>query len=352
MGAVLREDMGLESHEPDLSFWELASVLVRRRKLIVLLGVIGALAFGLLAITRGRVYQASATFIAQDAPPETGSGLELAASQLGLDVSRAGKGWSTAMYVKLLDSWALLEPIALDTVTIAEEGGRRARVIDLLGVTAPDPRQRVEKAVAALRQHIVASDDRRLGTVSLSVTTKWPSVSFALAQSLVQGLNRFNIETRRSQATAEREFVERQADQAKTDLRSAEDNLQNFLQQNRDPSSPQLAFERDRLQREVLLRQSVYNGLMQSEEQAKIREVRNTPVITLIDTPRLPVIGQPHHTVKRTILGGFIGAMLGVVIALLGYIVARSRESRNDSSKLFFEALADATPQFIAARRN
>src|SRR5438067_2285669 len=88
-----------------------------------------------------------------------------------------------------------------------------------------------------------------LAVALLSVTTQWPSVSLALAEKLIRGVGTFNVERRRSQAAAERQFVDAQAAESERALRDAENALQSFLQRNREyGGSPQLPFERDRLQ--------------------------------------------------------------------------------------------------------
>ena len=68
-----------------------------------------------------------------------------------------------------------------------------------------------------------------------------------------------------AQLPAELQFVEVQARNTEAGLRSAEDRLQYFLQQNRSVSgSPELSFERDRLQRAVSLQQQLYGNMLQA----------------------------------------------------------------------------------------
>jgi len=333
------------------SFLVLGSVLLRRRRTILVLGMIGA-AVGLAAgLSQARVYKSTAIFIPQGSPEGT-SGLALAASQLGIRVPTSGGGWVPAVYVELVRSGPLLESIALDTVLVLEEGGRRVPLIDLLEIRGSTPARRLNRAVEAIREIVKATEDRRLGAVRLSVTTKWPSVSLSLAQRLVNGVNKFNIETRRSQAGAERQFVEGQAREAERALRESEDRLQAFLQQNRAiGSSPQLAFQRDRLQRDVELRQQVYRTLIQNRDEARIREVRDTPVITVLEDPRLPAIGEKRGSVQKAVLGGVLGAVIGALVAILAQGVAGARGASSDEAREFFQLVSEATPRILRRRR-
>ncbi len=333
--------------DDEISVFALASVLFRWRWTIVALGLVGA-AVGLAkGLTSTRVYVSAATFIPQGAEGEA-SGLALAASQFGIRVPSSGGAWGPPVYVELLHSRALLEPIVLDTVVAAEQGGRRVALMDLLEIEAPTPERRTDLGVRALGGIVKASEVKALGAVKVSVTTQWPSVSLALAQRLVRGVNKFILETRKSQAAAERQFVEVQAGEAERALRGAEDQLQSFLQRNRSiAGSPELEFARDRLQREVALRQQVYTALLQNREEARIREVRDTPVITVLEDPRLPVVGEARKSVQKGVLGGLVGGMLGVLIAFLAQGVAGARRAPSEEAREFFQLVKEATPRFL-----
>ena len=255
------------------------------------------------------------------------------------------------MYVELLRSQALLEPIALDTVVVEEEGGRRVALMDLLEIEAPTPARRLHRAVKRIRKIVKASENKKLRAVRLSVTTRWPSVSLLLAERLVRGVNQFNVKTRKSQAAAERQFVEVQAGEAERALREAENRLQSFLQRNRTiVGSPMLVFEHDRLQREVALRQQVYTSLLQNREEARIREVRDTPVITVLEDPRFPAYGQPRKLAQKGVLAGLLGLMLGVLAAFIAQAVAAARRAPSEEALELFQLVKEVTPGFLWRR--
>lgn len=334
--------------DDEISLLALGSVLLRSRQMIVALSLLGTV-LGLLAgLLSTRLYVSAATFIPQGAEGGSASALALAASQFGIRTPASGAAWGPPIYVKLLGSWALLEPIVLDTMVVAEQGGRRVALMDLLKVKAPTPARRTERAILALRDLVSAAEDKKLGAVQMTVTTEWPSVSLALAERLVGGVNQFILKTRKSQAAAERQFVEVQAGEAERALREAEDDLQQFLQVNRAiANSPGLGFQHDRLQRRVALRQQVYASLMQSREDARIREVRDTPVITMLESPRLPVEGEARNSVKKALLGGFFAGTLGALVAFLLQAVAVARRVPNEAAREFFKLMEEARPRFL-----
>ena len=86
-----------------------------------------------------------------------------------------------------------------------------------------------------------------------------------------------------------------------------------------------LSFQHDGLLREVGLRQSVLTTLVQSYEQARIAEVRDTPVITVLQSPFFPAQNDPRRRVFLTLLGAIFGGMTGIILAFLSESFRRPR---------------------------
>lgn len=329
----------------------LGTALLRKRRMIVAMSLLGALAGIAAGVIPARQYRSWATFLPQGEENGMG-GLALAASQFGIRVPSGSAAWSVPIYVQLAHSRALLEPILLDTVTVTEQSNRRVRLVDLLEPKGATEGLRMEFAVRELREHVRGEEDKKQGAVTLSATTEWPSVSYWMATRLLEEVNRFNQETRKTQAKAERVFAEAQVKTAEGQLRQAEDNLQRFLQQNRSirPGS-ELEFERDRLQREVMFRQSVYTTVAQGFEEARMREVREIPVTTLLEEPRLAVVPEPRRAALRAIAGGAMGGILGCLVALLANALAMVRHDRSPAAEEFFRTLRETMPRFSRGTR-
>jgi len=331
----------------EISLIALANVLVRQSRLIVALAFAG----GVIALTSGlltkRVYASKAIFLPQ-APEQSTSNFALAASQFGLQVPTSSGAWGPPMYIELLRSRVLLEPLALDTVAVLEQGGRRVSLMDLLEIKEPNRARRLELAVKQLQSMVESGEVKSIGAVQLAVKTRWPSVSWQLAQKLVRGVNQFNLETRQSQATQEKRFVEARTAEAESALRDAEDRLLAFLQRNHAIiGAPELEVQRDRLQRDVTVRQQIYTSLLQNREEARIREVRDTPVITVLEEPRLPLTPEARNSLYKGFLGGLLGAMLGVILALAAHISALTRRRPSPEMNEFFRLLEQAKPRFL-----
>ena len=81
---------------------------------------------------------------------------------------------------------------------------------------------------------------------------------------------------------------------------------------------PSRGLELSRLQREVMLRQEVATALEESYQEALIREADKVDEVTVLQwalTPSAPI--NPHHPLKRAIMGLLLGLILGVVFAVV-----------------------------------
>lgn len=349
----MSDSAGISSHPADadrVSFLGTAQVLLRRRRTIALLAVAGGAAGLFLALRAPRSYVSEAIFLPQSGETST-SGLAAAASQLGIRIPSGGGGWGPPMYVELLESRALLEPLVTDTFVVAEDGGRRIQLLDLLVSSSPNQRRRIDAAVSSLQGMVNARELRGLTGVEVKVSSSWASVSHALTERLLLAVNRFNLQTRQTQASVERRFVEGLVAKEEAALRNGEGALQAFMERNRAiAGSPELALERERLQREVNLRQQVYNNLVQSREEARIREVRDTPVIAVFEHPRLPLAPESRKPVMKTGVGLVAGALAGVLLAFLMEGLARARRERTPEAREFFQAWDESVPRFLRSR--
>jgi uncharacterized protein involved in exopolysaccharide biosynthesis len=318
------------SVDDEISLWEVLAVLVRRRATIVATTLIVAALALVVTFLRAPEFTTSAAFRPQGS--EQGSSQLMAlASQFGVAVPGNSQETSPAFYAELVTSREILSKSALRPYDVEGEG--RVLLKDLIEIHEDTEALRDEKTIDWLRDEAVSvSTGRETGTVTVTVKTEWPDLSQAIAADLLAEVARFNQETRRSRATAERTFIEGRVKQAAEELMAAEDSLRVFLEANRQwQNSPMLAFRHDGLQREVTLRQSVLTTLVQSYEQARIQEVRDTPVITVLQEPFLPPGPDEVSLLLVLALGLVLGAMIGVVLAFV--VEALSRPADGDPAR-------------------
>ena len=326
------------NHEDELSLFAVGTTLFRNRWRMVACMLGGAGLMMLPALRSAPRYAASASFVRQGS--EAGrSGLANLAGQFGVAIPQGDQSQSPEFYTLLLKTPELLRLVVRDTFVIPEAGSHKVAALDLLQIGQGSTANREERGIAELAGMLTTSFGKTTGVVEVSVETRWPSLSLAIVADLVKGVNDFNLRTRQTQAAMERRFVERRLAVAREDLRTAEDRVEHFLQTNRQfANSAELTTQRDRLQRDVALEQQLYNSLSQAYEEARIREVRDTPLITLIQPPSVSTMPTPRRLALRAVVGMIVGATL-CALALLGWQLTTLRAQRGDADATYFVRL-------------
>lgn len=331
-----------------MSLFALGTTLLRHRWRIARWMVAGGLVAAVLVVFRPALYVASASFVSQGAPDASRTGLASLASQFGVSLPTTNQSLSPEVYARLLKSRVLLQSIAQDTFAIQEARGRPRPFLDLFEIQGGNAAERLDKGVRLLNKIVVVDVAKPTGVVEIAVSTKWRSVSLAIADDIINGVNAYNERTRQSQASAERKFVEGRLTVAATDLRDAEDRLEQFLRTNRElGGSAELTIQRERLQRNVGLRQQVFTSLSQLYEEARIREVRDTPVITVLEPPSAPAEPASRGRAVRILVGLLFGAIIGAFIAFVSDMVARQRKNGDEEASAFADTLAEVKGEVL-----
>lgn len=326
-----------KDQSPDeLSAIRFVNVLLRHRKLVTVTPLVVAVLVVVGTVLLPPTYTVTVSFTpeTEGAQASRFSGL---ASQFGIDVPAGQAGQSPQFYAYLLRTRELhratvVTEYDLSTTARQDSGTGQSRdLVSFLGHEGEPRPVAVAKAVRELRELFSVSANPETGVIELSVSTHSPDLSQQVAERMVDLVSEFNLERRKSQAAAKRDFIEEQLGQARADLRAAEDSLERFLEQNRQyENSPTLRFERQRLQRRVDLRQQVYNSLAQSFQQSKIDEVRNTPVITVVEPPQRPARPDPSGLPLKVVLGLLVGGGVAVFWAFSREMLASSRRTDPD----------------------
>ncbi len=305
-----------EDLEPsgELPFARLVRVARSYRNLLIAMAIAGSVVWLARAFLEPPIYSSTAAFVPQSAKAQQ-SGLSNIAASFGVNVGAADLGQSPAFYVSLLHSREILGRVAESRFKVPDKPQERT-LLELYDLKAPSKEAAFQRGAEEMSHAMTASFDRETAIVSFSIASRWPSVSLAAAQRIMNEVNEFNVRARQSSALRERQFVERRLGEAAAELRVAEERLQSFRLGNRvlgESTVPTVT----RLNNDVALRRQVYNKLAENFEQSKIDEVRDTPVITVIEEPRLPVRAVSRHLVQRALVGLMVGLIAGLLAALI-----------------------------------
>lgn len=301
------------------SVLRVATTLLRFRRLVFIAPTITALTALLVTLLLSRHYTATASFVPQSSANASRlSALAGLSAQLGLgNLPQASAFGSPDFYKELFQTDEILRALVDTRYSVPWQGSQFEGPLTAFWRTeGPTPEYRRDQAVRRLRGYMNTAVDPRIQLVTLSVTTRSPELSTAVVERALALVSQFNQEQRQSQSAQERAFLGARLAEARRELSEAEDSVARFMERNRDfRNSPPLLFQYDRLQREVTLRQALYTTLAQNHEQSRIEEVRDTPVLTVVEPPRLPVRPDSRHLALKLLLALVAGAMLGVLAA-------------------------------------
>ena len=313
------------SPEPNesISLAALAGVLARSAYWIVACATIALIIAVGVALFAPREYTTHVSFV-----PEGHRGSSSAgglAAQLGI-ASGADASQSPAFYVDLLGTREILRRVALFDYTTRS---KRGTLPVILGSGAPGSAEAVDDAIGFLRGALIPGLSPQTGVVTVKVTTEDPSLSAQIGAHVLEAVDEFNRENARNQAAQQREFTQQRLNEFRDALRGAEENLQAFLQRNRDAAvSSEAAFQRERLAREVTLRQQLYITVTQAFEQARMEESRDAPQIRTIERADPPLHPDPRGFAQKGVLGALLGALFAVVAIIVREIVEQARQKQ------------------------
>ena len=317
------------------SIYTLAQMLLRNAVVLTLLPLAAAASAAAFALVHGSTWVAESRFMPNKSE-DTATPVAGIAAQLGISVG-GSSGESIDFYGQLVRSPTLLREALAHTFTV---NGRAETLEQLLAVKGDNERERTTNGVQMLQDAIQVIPDARSNLLAVRVSMRNGVLAEQVNQLLLDLVSKFNLDKRRTSAAVERSFVEARMRQAQADLRSAEAELEAFHSQNaRYDRSPRLTGQEARLQRTVELRQELYVSLAQAFEKARIDEVRNTPIITIVDSPEdsaHPTSGGP---VQMTVLGGILGIVLSVIIVITREVLARQKRAFPSDYEAFVQSL-------------
>lgn len=326
----------------DVSLFDALNALLRFRATIITLTVCVTAAMIAFALTRPRTYTSTASFVPEATRAQTSlSGL---AAQFGVTMPSQQSTESSQFYVDLLRSKSVLGAAVETPYTFATERGPVTKT--LIEVYDPSGRTAVlrrEAAIKRLDKSLGTSISPKTDVITVRVSAPDPALAQQVNLRLLALLSNFNMSKRQSRAREERRFSEQRLQDAKTELRVAEDRLQVFLERNRSTTNaPALAFQEDRLRSDLLVLRQLVTMLQQTAEQARMDAVRDTPVITVVESADIPSRPDSRGLIKFGLLGIFLGGALGIGLALVRHTLDRTGTTSSTEFQEFKQLWRDA----------
>lgn len=240
-------------------------------------------------------------------------------------LARLKDGPSTEFFADVLTSSELLSATLRTQFTDPEAPGAKRPLLDLIDVSGDTPERRFGNGLRKLQKRVVVVISRKSSIVNLNVTLRDPVLSAAVANRMLDLLNRFNLERRQRSSTEQRRFAQERLRTAQLELDSAERVKQSFLDSNRNYyESPRLLATYDQLDRVVRVKESILVGLTKTFEESRVAEVRDTPLLTVVD-----VATPPDRPLQRPLLWGGLAAVAGALLGLVTVVVLAMGDRRD-----------------------
>lgn len=260
-----------------------------------------------------RTYTANSRFVPQVRRSSQSAPLTGLVSQLGINVPGGDAMQSPQFYADLALSREVLRAVLTARVPVVT--GDSVPVMDLIR-RWKQPTISADDALRYLGDMVSTGVAPKTGVVGVQVTLRDRRAAIGVLDAILEELDRYNRDRRRSQSSAERKFTEQRLVEAREALRATEDRMLTFLQRNREVgTSASVRFERDRLDRDLLEQQQLYSTMSQANQQSRLEEVRDTPLLTIVESPDARERGNSRGFIPRVGVLSLAGVLLGLGLA-------------------------------------
>jgi uncharacterized protein involved in exopolysaccharide biosynthesis len=308
--------------DDEIPVLRLAVPLARRWRLVAAGAGVGAAVALLLTLILPSRYVAHTSFTVESSGPgiQIPAGLTGIAGALGLSLlSSTSNSPKPDYFVALTRSDSVRKVVVRSRFDRngAYDPQAGTPLVDLLDVRGRSPRDREEKAMRKLSRMIDASVDRKTDMVTIAVTDRSPTRAAAITNRLLDLLDEFNVNRRRTRSGLQRESAERSLREAQAELRLAEARFEDFLVRNKVYRAPPLMVEYGRLERNIDMKQSVVETLTRAYEESRIAEAADIPMVSVIDRGEPPARRSFPKWWLFLPTGLVLGCLLGSVLAVV-----------------------------------
>lgn len=178
-----------------------------------------------------------------------------------------------------------------------------------------------EAVFKSIAQRISASNDKLSGVLSIEIELPDPVMAAAATNFAVNYLKNFVAEYRTTKESDKVRFLQKQLGESKGRYQKTEYALNAYRDRNQNTFSNVARIEEQRLQSDYLQAQTVYNGLAQQLEAARLQLQEEAPVLKVLEPP---MVANKKSKPKRLYFAIGFG-VLGGLFALL-YILFKKEK--------------------------
>jgi len=167
-------------------------------------------------------------------------------------------------------------------------------------------------AIESVQELIQIEVDKKTGLVSVTVESSEPVLTAQYVQKAVDLLQEYIITYKTKQVRENLEFVQQRFDEKKAEYEVTQKAFFNYKDRHRNMISERIDPEYQNLSDTYDIASSVYKGLAQQLEQAKIAVKEQTPVFTVLEPVKVPIDKSAPKKKIILVVSVFLGAFLGL----------------------------------------
>lgn len=309
-----------ESKRSSIDYAELFSVLWGSRKLIGIITASVTVAAVIISLLLPKYYRSTVVIL-----PETNQGklaglggLSDLASLAGVNVG--GEVSLSKLYPTIVKSEAVLKNVIYQRYR-TKSFPDSANLFKIWDVDEEKPQLAYETMLKSLGDGLDITLDNKTSVLSISILTQEPQLSADIVNSVARELDVFIRTKRTTNASEQRKWIEGRLKEVKVDLEKSENALKDFRENNRRiADSPQLMLEQERFIREVQINSTLYTELKKQYELTKIEEIKNIPIVNVMDAGRPTAIWEKPR--KRIIVSVYF---LLSILGGMGFVYLKHR---------------------------
>ncbi len=183
-----------------------------------------------------------------------------------------------------------------------------------------------EMYVAGILKNKISIDTKsKLVTITASMPE--PLISAQVNVLVLDRLLEYVTEYKTAKQRRNLSFIEERTSEAEQKFYDSQYTLASFRDANQGMVSQRAKTKEEQLQLEFNVAFNVYNGLKQELEQANIQLKREMPFFTMLERPSVPLGNYKPNKPLIIIASLFLGALIGVLIALLKILYRKVKEA-------------------------
>ena len=156
----------------------------------------------------------------------------------------------------------------------------------IMGKTSPSNLELkyMDSAIEKLTEQLLVQEEES-GLIVISILMEEAQLAADIANYIANYIKTYVSDIMLAYSSTHRAFIEERLQYSKQDLSKSEEELKEFSEKNPFAvDTPELQLRRGRLMRNMEVNQQVYITLRQQYEMARINELKETPVINILDS--------------------------------------------------------------------